>query len=197
MYSFLYLLHTNGTYWAAGRLLEQVKYEKEQAKKLATKAGGKRKSDSSDNESCKKAKTNDAKPATLAESKVQRDLEAQQLIKRILAVEGVSSNSPVYDSCPQLVKKIKDFVERPGITKAAFCSALDNLNNNLLGRFLGGKGQDQCGNITYARAYVFFEKLRILEGKPKSASRKKNEAEKPQGFSLVKARANQWFLMAR
>lgn len=176
-------------------MLEQVKYEKELAKKLAKKAGGKRKPDVNENESGKKAKTTDGKPAAATKSKAQLDLEAHQLISRILAVQGVD-DTRIYDTCPQLVKKIKDFLAQPGMTKSAFCLALNNLNNNSLGRFLAGKGQDQCGNITYVRAYVFFEKLRILEGKPKSAARKKNEAEQPLGFSLVKARANQWFIMA-
>jgi hypothetical protein len=60
---------------------------------------------------------------------------------------------------------------------------MGDLNSNSLNRFLAGKNQDQCGNITYKRAYVFFEKLRILEGKPKSSKRLSNEANQPQGFS--------------
>jgi hypothetical protein len=52
----------NGTYWAAGRLLEQVKYENEQAKKAAKKAGGKRKSDGPEGAS-EKAKTTGETPA--------------------------------------------------------------------------------------------------------------------------------------
>lgn len=55
-----------------------------------------------------------------------------------------------------------------------------------------GKKQDQCGNITYRRAYDFFEKKRVLEGEPKSARRCKNEAEHPMGFSLIKERAHKW-----
>jgi hypothetical protein len=50
--------------------------------------------------------------------------------------------------------------------------------------FLAGENQDQCGNITYRRAYTFFEKKRILEGEPKTARRRKNEKENPMGYSL-------------
>lgn len=186
---------SNGTYWAAARLLEQVKYDKEQAKKLGKKSGTKRKSDTSENGGDKKMKaSSNGQPVattTTTKTKAQLESEAMQLIQRILDVEGVPSNI-VYDSCPQLVKKIKDFLARPGMTKKAFCTALDNLNNNSLGKFLAGKGQDQCGNVTYRAGYVFFEKLRILEGKPKSAARRKNETEHPEGFSLVKARACKW-----
>jgi hypothetical protein len=139
-----------------------------------------------------------AKPLLLRppSPKQQLCLETQQLIDRILAVEGVP-NTPVYDSCPQLVKKIKEFLARPGMTKAAFLKALDDLNSNSLNRFLTGKGQDQCGNATYRLGYIFVEKLRILEGKPKSAARKKNELEKPMGFSLEKERAGKWFIVSR
>jgi hypothetical protein len=198
MYYSLYIICRNGTYWSAARLLEQVKYEKEQAKKLAKKTAVKRVSDASEEgQTNKKAKTSDETPAAASaaaattKSKAQLELEAHQLIQRIQAVEGVPSNL-VYDSCPVLVKKIKEFLTRPGVTKKSFLDALDNLNSNSLNRFLAGKGQDQCGNVTYVRAYVFFEQWRILEGKPKSAARRKSEAENPRGYSLVKARAGTW-----
>lgn len=186
----------NGTYWAAGRLLEQVKYENEQPKKAAKKAGGKRKSNGPEGASEKAKTTGETPAAAPTKSKAQLGLETQQLIDRILAVEGVP-NTPVYDSCPQLVKKIKEFLARPGMTKAAFLKALDDLNSNSLNRFLTGKGQDQCGNATYRLGYIFVEKLRILEGKPKSAARKKNELEKPMEFSLEKERAGKWFIVSR
>ena len=54
-----------------------------------------------------------------------------------------------------------------------------------MNRFLSGKKQDQCGNVTYKAAYVFFEKLRILEGESKSAARRKNEKENPYGVSSL------------
>ena len=185
---------SNGTYWAAARLLEQVKYDKEQAKKLGKKSGSKRRSDAPETGGAKKMKAaSSGQPVatTATKTKAQLESEARQLIQRILDVEGVPAHI-VYDSCPQLVKKIKEFLARPGMTKKVFCGALDNLNNNSLGKFLAGKGQDQCGNVTYRAGYVFFEKLRILEGKPKSAARRKNETEHPEGFSLVKARAGKW-----
>ena len=173
-----------------------MKHEKEKAKKNAKKSGAKRVSDTSEKgQGNKRSKTLDGKPtiATGTKSKAQLETEAQKLIQSILAVEGVPPNL-VYDSCPTIVTKIKEFVARPGMTKKAFCLALDNLNSNSLNRFLAGKGQDQCGNITYRRAYVFFEKLRILEGQSKSAARLRNEVEKPSGFSLETARA-QWYFV--
>ena len=111
--------------------------------------------------------------------------DALALMVQINAVEDVST-STVYDSCPEVVKKIKDFVAQPGVTKSDFCSALGGINSNSLRTFLMGKKQDQCGNVTYRRAYAFFEKKRVLEGLAKSARRLKNEVEHPNGFSLEK-----------
>jgi hypothetical protein len=168
----------NGTYWAAAKLLEQVKYDKERAKQLA-KLSGKRKSDDIDNIT--------AAPAAAKKSKSQVQLEALQLIQRIHNIEGVP-NTPVYDSCPQLVKKMKSFLERPGMTKSNLCLALGSINGNSLNTFLAGKGQDQCGNVAYRNGYVFFEKLRLAEGREKTRERRKNEMERPGGFALEKAR---------
>ena len=162
----------NGTYWAAARLLEEVKHKEAKAKK-AGGAGTKRKAAT--------GAGGDAVAAT--SSKKNKKEQATDLINRINAVQGVTENDRIYDSCPMLVTKIKEFLNRDGVTKAALLKAMGDLNSNSLNRFLAGKNQDQCGNVTYKRAYVFFEKLRILEGKPKSSKRLSNEANQPQGFS--------------
>jgi hypothetical protein len=154
----------------------RVDYEKEVAKKAA-KLTGKRKSTTTTVEtgvvttSTKKAKTGKASKE-----------EAEELIQRINAVVMLNTNA-VYDTCPEVVAKIKAFLLRDGVTKAMLCTALGNINNNSMGRFLSGKKQDQCGNITYQSAYIFFEKLRILEGKAKSKARLKNEVANPNGVS--------------
>jgi len=184
----------NGTYWAAARLLAEAKYENDKAKK----SGAKRKTASDDN-SAKKTKvanslsndiaassSNDGGSTAVASSKTTR-AEATELIHRINAVEGVPDNI-VHDTCPQLVTKIKDFLQREGMTKANRLKALGDINNNSLTRFLSGKKQDQCATVTYKAGYVFFEKLRILEGRKKSSARLKNEQEHVTGFSLTKNR---------
>ena len=160
----------NGTYWTAARLLEEVKHKEAKAKK-AGGAGAKRKA------------ATGGEAVAAASSKKNKKEQVADLINRINAVQGVTENDRIYDSCPMLVTKIKEFLNRDGVTKAALLKAMGDLNSNSLNRFLAGKNQDQCGNITYKRAYVFFEKLRILEGKPKSSKRLSNEANQPQGFS--------------
>lgn len=176
---------SNGTYWAG------VAYEKELAK-VTSGSGSKRKSTrdeyASDDEDdvvqvTKRFKSNSGE---IKKTRAEVQLEALTLLRTITSVEGVPEI--VYDSCPELVKKIKAFLARDGMTKSNFLLALGGLNSNSLNTFLAGKRQDQAGNVTYRRAYVFFEKLRILEGKPKSAARIGNEMEHPYGFSLEKPR---------
>lgn len=169
----------NGCYWAGAKLLEEVKYAEAKAKKSA---GGSAK---------RKAAASTAGAAAPASKKSKKD-EAMELINRINAVEGVSDDSAIYDSCPVVVTKIKDFLQRDGVTKAMLLKAFGDINSNSLGRFLSGKQQDQCGNVTYKKAYVFFEKLRIMEGKAKTKKRLSNEAENPRGFSTTKARGYVW-----
>ncbi len=176
-----------GTYWVAARLLARVAHEKELAKKAGKRKATKTPAPTTAGTAnatapaMKKTKTagEEASPPrkmTNAELK----LKALQLIQRIHAVEGVPEGI-VYDTCPQVVAKIKEFLQRDGMTKASVLQALGDINNGSMNKFLSGKKQDQCGNVTYRTAYVFFEKLRILEGKKKSAARIKNESEHPTG----------------
>ena len=202
----------NNTYWAAARLLEEEQYNKVQAKKAEkerNKLAKKRKASdaASMGDASKKVKASSSTllgsssatsvAATVAppKSKAQIKQDMQDLIQRIIAVQGVSVDDGVYDTCAQLVTKIKDFLRRDGMTKVMLLEALGNINSGSMNRFLAGKGQDQCGNVTYRESYVFFEKLRILEGKPKSKPRLKNEIQQSGGFSLVKERP-QWYIVA-
>jgi hypothetical protein len=143
--------------------------------------------DDSKNTSNKKTKTNvgedDSSTAPRKKTSTELKEDAEELIQRIKDTY-IGDYYVVYDSCPEIVTKIKTFLEIPGMTKAMLCSALGNINNNSLGQFLSGKKQDQCGNITYRAAYVFFEKLRILEGKGKSTKRLTNEAVNPNGVRI-------------
>ena len=111
----------NGTYWAGAKLLAQVAYDKELAKKMNK---GKRKSSGGDSSTAAPGGAKKAKVAGEASSSAPRKksaaevkLEALQLIQRINAVEGVHE-SVVYDTCPQVVTKIKSFLQRDGMTKA-------------------------------------------------------------------------------
>mmetsp|Transcript_17031 Transcript_17031/g.22058 ORF Transcript_17031/g.22058 Transcript_17031/m.22058 type:complete len:217 (-) Transcript_17031:262-912(-) len=181
---------SNGTYWAAAKLLAQRAHEKELDK---LRGGGKRKSSTaaSGNGAAKKKAKTTGEDAQRKKSGAEMKKEALDLIQRINAVEGVRQGV-VYDTCPQVAKKIKEFLQRDGMTKKYLCVALGDINSNSLQKFLSAKGQDGCGNVAYRAGYEFFEKLRVLEGKGKSAARKANELKHPDGFSLEKARAGKY-----
>jgi len=183
----------NGTYWAAARLLAEVKYNEELAKKQT-----KRKSVGGGGAAAKKSKlganNNCSVSAGASFPSKTSKAEAQALFDKINAVEGVPDDAIIYDTCPQLVAKIKAFLARDGVTKAALLRGLGNLNSNSMNRFLAGKSQDQCASVMYKSAYVFFEKLRLLEGQKKSSARIKNEAEQSGGFSTTKSRGGYWIL---
>lgn len=99
---------------------------------------------------------------------------------------------PVFDTCDEVRKKIDAHLRKPGVTQAQFCrdiyaqlkgpcrparvfqsSQLATFRNNM-GPISGAKSK-----VFYA-AYVFFEKLRIKQGKPKS--RHHLEMEEEWGF---------------
>jgi len=91
----------------------------------------------------------------------------------------------IYDDCNAIRRKINAFLKKyaaEGVTQTALLKLL-NVNSNSLGRFMKLKGVTKgAENGAYSKAYEFFEKLRILEKKPKSASRLKAEKEYSLGY---------------
>ncbi|KFY26185.1 hypothetical protein V491_01414 [Pseudogymnoascus sp. VKM F-3775] len=92
-------------------------------------------------------------------------------------------NVPVYDTCDQVRKKIRTFLSQDGVTQAAFLREVAKtfgngrkIQSNMLNEFLGKKGpiSGNVSSIFYA-GYVFFEKIRIRDGKPKTAFREEME----------------------
>ena len=98
----------------------------------------------------------------------------------------------VYDTYPQVVAKLKEFLTRDGVTNKMMCKVLGGISPPTLTKFLSGEYTQRLGNETYKAAYeavcVFFEKLRILEKEDKSEERLKNEMENSTGchYILVK-----------
>lgn len=91
---------------------------------------------------------------------------------------------PVYDTCNEIRKKIRAFLKKTGMAQAAFCRELTKMvandgrkvNASHLTRFLAMKGPSGgAGNIAFYAAYVFFEKIRVRDGKPKSQMRQEME----------------------
>ncbi|KAK4098827.1 hypothetical protein N658DRAFT_560841 [Parathielavia hyrcaniae] len=96
---------------------------------------------------------------------------------------------PVFDTCDEVRKKINAHLKKPGITKAGFCRDMyaqlkgpsrtaKPLQSSQLDRFRNSKGPlSGAKTLVYYGAYVFFEKLRIKGGRPKSKHRVAMERE--------------------
>lgn len=88
------------------------------------------------------------------------------------------------DTCDDVRHKINAHLKKPGVTQAAFLRAASasfhnpskTLNARQLSAFRSKKGALN-GNTSgiYYGSYVYFEKLRIKEGKPKSKKRQEME----------------------
>lgn len=63
------------------------------------------------------------------------------------------------------------------------------LQSSQITKFVTSKNQDACTTIAYPKLWRFFEQLRIVEGRPKSAERIQNERNHPNGFGLTKQAA--------
>ena len=80
-------------------------------------------------------------------------------------------------------------MQRDGIRKTRFLDTLP-LQVCQLSKFLQCTNQnDANGTVAYSRLYIFFEKLRIVEGTCKSEKRLYNEKHYPNGFGLMKVDA--------
>jgi len=110
-------------------------------------------------------------------------------------LEGEESDRVmVFDTCDMVRAKIRHlFRHYSTITQAAFLRAIAatysdgrRLQGAQLNRFLAMKGPNSgnTSGIFYA-SYVFFEKLRIRDGRPKSDDRLVMEKEYPNGFNVT------------
>jgi hypothetical protein len=96
---------------------------------------------------------------------------------------------PVFDSCDEIRRKINAHLKKPGVTQAQFCRDLHAqlqgpsrpakpFQGTQLTRFRNSKGAlTGAKSLVFYAAYVFFEKMRIKEGKPKSKHRLEMEEE--------------------
>jgi len=174
----------NGVYWGAAKFFARKKLGEEWEKKFRP-AAAKRKREGAATE-----RKNARKKLDEAASKLSADY-----------AEG-----PVYDSCPDVRRKITAFLKSSGTTATAFCRMVD-VPSNALTRFMKYKpvsgtaksaesmrySQPGAAMSIYPRAYHFFERLRIGEGKPKTKKRLENEAAlSGQGFQLRHDDGRRW-----
>ncbi|KAL1600561.1 hypothetical protein SLS60_006947 [Paraconiothyrium brasiliense] len=105
------------------------------------------------------------------------------------SVEGIvldgemEENVPVFDTCDDVRRKINAHLKRPGVTQASFLRNVmaqfhpeRRVQSSQLAAFRSKKGP-YAGTTSsvYYGAYVYFEKLRIKENKPKGKKREEME----------------------
>ena len=130
---------------------------------------------------------------TLKDAKTALKLAAASIldVSTIVQLEP-DEEVPIYDTCDTIRRKIRTMLAKDGITQAAFLRAIvaaaygesstKKIQANSLNSFMKQKGP-LAGNTStvYYAAYVFFEKLRIKQHKPKSEDREIMEEIHPNG----------------
>ena len=98
-------------------------------------------------------------------------------------IDGEDTDTvPIRDSCGEMRKKISSYLRRKGVKQTELLRAFKDqyhtdkqplrMDSGRLNKFRAAQGPDGGNtNTIYYAAYVFFEKLRIKEGKPKSQHR--------------------------
>ncbi|KAI5800222.1 hypothetical protein DFH27DRAFT_73510 [Peziza echinospora] len=104
---------------------------------------------------------------------------------------------PIYDDCNEIRRKIRAFFSNNNTeyrcTQKYFLEVIGNVNSNSYRRFMAAKGEGGgAENGTYTGSYVFFEKKRVWEGKPKGKKRLDAEVQYPEGRDLVDSNRPVW-----
>jgi hypothetical protein len=116
--------------------------------------------------------------------KVKKADEQQKIDVSGIHLDGEDEDEvEVYETCDEVRKKVNAYLREPNVTQAGFCREISKtfhtgrkVSPKTLTDFLSKKGPS-AGNTSAAfyAAYVYFEKLRIKEGKPKSKLRQEME----------------------
>lgn len=121
----------------------------------------------------KKAKTAD-------KAKIEALLEVPADVTLPGEKEG---NVPVYETCDSMRRQVRALLKKDGITQAAYLRTIakcipgePKIQPRALRNFLGLRGPViGCASPVFYGSYVFFEKRRVKEGKPKSKFRQEME----------------------
>ncbi|KAI1407733.1 hypothetical protein F5Y13DRAFT_123663 [Hypoxylon sp. FL1857] len=139
-------------------------------------------------------------PHTAPPKKAKKREENKTLDVGDIKLDGEDTEEvPVYDTCDGVREKIRAIRLQPGVSQAAFCRAIAKclpderkIQSRQLKAFLEKEGP-MSGNTScvFYSAYVFFEKLRIKEGRPKSEMRLEMEKIHPNGVNTTDVET--WF----
>jgi hypothetical protein len=129
-------------------------------------------------------KKRELKGVKIPKKKVKKAEEAAQNDVSAIHLDGEAEGAvPVYDSCDEIRKKIRAYLAKAGISQVGFLRDIAKtymdgrkIQSKVLNDFLGKRGAS-AGNTSsvFYSAYVFFEKMRIRDGKPKSKHREEME----------------------
>ncbi|KAI0105681.1 hypothetical protein GGR51DRAFT_518791 [Nemania sp. FL0031] len=124
------------------------------------------------------------KPSSAAPAKT-KTVDSLPDISGIHLAGEETDNVPVYDTCDEIRRKINLHLKTPGLTQAQFCRDIHaqlkvpkckSIQSKQLADFRAMKGPraGAKSSVFYA-SYVYFEKLRIAQNKPKTAHRETME----------------------
>jgi hypothetical protein len=141
------------------------------------------------------ASTLPTKPASVtSRASSAAPIPAQPTAGSGVQLEGeLSDTVPVYDTCDEIRRKIKAYLDQPQITQASFLRSLmaqyhtqtKVIQSVQLSRFRGMSGPDAGNtNPVFYAGYVFFEKERVGAGREKSEARRKMEEIYPRGMDV-------------
>ncbi|KAJ7062809.1 hypothetical protein C8F01DRAFT_1135311, partial [Mycena amicta] len=126
----------------------------------------------------KKARADTAAGSSSGKSKA-KDVVAWQDVELGTNSDGTV---PVFDYPGEVRRKIRILLGTPGFKVTPWLKEIGGINSNSYGRFMKEKDKTAgAANGTYYAAYVYFERVRIAEGKKKTAGRQQNENEHPHG----------------
>jgi len=161
-------------------------------------------SQASDQPMTKKAKAELAKAAKDAAKKATEALLDVSDIT--LEDEDPEFEIPVFDTCDVVRRKIRTFLTKNSLTQAAFLRAIavaahgpgaSAIASGSYNSFMKLKGPVSGNtNGTYYTAYVFFEKLRVKQRKPKSKDREEMEYIYPNGVDTKTLLNNQSYIVS-
>ncbi|KAH9898539.1 hypothetical protein C8Q73DRAFT_405995 [Cubamyces lactineus] len=147
----------------------------------------------------KKARVSDVREGSSASGKGGASMKGKAANTpknwREVVLEGEEEGDiQIHDDCNDIRRKIRALQKDPNF-KEHWLQEIGNINNNSYQRFMKATGPDGgASNGTYYAAYVYFEKVRIFEGKKKTAKRIRSEQQNPSGSSRERPRG-QWVYM--
>ncbi|KAH9900244.1 hypothetical protein F4778DRAFT_740897 [Xylariomycetidae sp. FL2044] len=148
-------------------------------------------------ESSHKSTATATKASTSASSsKTIATLPAAHELREQIPLEGDETDEvPVFDTCDEIRRKINAHLKTPGLTQTQFCRDLyaqlsapkcKTISQHQLATFRAHRGaRTGAKSIVFYAAYVYFERLRLAQGKPETKHREIMEDLWPTGFDLT------------